>query len=273
MTVKPALICATLLTAIAATHLCAQTTLTETAAPQSTEAAVTSLRRSAVESTSTVVEAEVTTATSANTASTSALDLNSPAPADAATTSLIETANIEADKPQHQAPTTTATAQAHPAPESPQPEQSSPEIEPQPTAVTTASAFPPPPPQIPESEVTSVTLNDGLTYQVLRPGTGRDADTTSTRRIHYTLWRADGTYVESSRQKEYPKPFEFVPNTAQAIVGMQQGTETMRVGEIRKVYIPARLAYGNQERPNLPANSDLIFLVELVDLVTPDPTE
>jgi Ca2+-binding RTX toxin-like protein len=46
------------------------------------------------------------------------------------------------------------------------------------------------------------------------------------------------------------------------------GDGKRRVGEVLEIVIPAVLAYGNQSRPNIPANSDLTFIVEIV-AVTP----
>lgn len=106
---------------------------------------------------------------------------------------------------------------------------------------------------------------------MLRPGTGAQADTTSTRLVHYTLYLTNGKKLESSRDKQLPVPFSFTPGASEAIIGMQQGTNDMRIGEIRKLYVPAALAYGEKAHGTVPANSDLIFQVELVDLKKPDP--
>lgn len=124
--------------------------------------------------------------------------------------------------------------------------------------------------EIPVSNSTTVTLEGGLQYQVLREGTGAQADTTSTRRIHYMLWLTDGKLLESSRKHILPRPFDFIPGTNQAVVGMEQGTDTMRVGEVRLIRMPAALAYGNKEHGNVPPNSNLVFEVELVDLLDPN---
>lgn len=121
-----------------------------------------------------------------------------------------------------------------------------------------------------ETEATSVTLQGGLIYQVLRPGTGREADTTSTRLVHYTLSLPDGKKLESSRDSQLPAPFSFTPGASEAILGMQEGTNGMRIGEVRKLYVPANMAYGDKEHGVVPPNSALVFNVELVDLKTPE---
>jgi hypothetical protein len=43
----------------------------------------------------------------------------------------------------------------------------------------------------------------------------------------------------------------------------------MKVGSKYKLFIPPELAYGASGRPGIPANSVLVFEVELVDIVKP----
>jgi len=41
----------------------------------------------------------------------------------------------------------------------------------------------------------------------------------------------------------------------------------MKVGGMRRLIIPAEMAYGERSpAPNIPANSDLVFDIELVDI-------
>jgi FKBP-type peptidyl-prolyl cis-trans isomerase len=49
------------------------------------------------------------------------------------------------------------------------------------------------------------------------------------------------------------------------IKGWQQGVPGMKVGGTRRLLIPSEMAYGAQSpAPNIPANSDLVFDIELV---------
>ena len=54
----------------------------------------------------------------------------------------------------------------------------------------------------------------------------------------------------------------FVPGFAQGLVGMKEGGE-------RRVLIPSDLAYKDQANGDIPANSDLIFVIKLVQIYTP----
>jgi peptidylprolyl isomerase len=51
------------------------------------------------------------------------------------------------------------------------------------------------------------------------------------------------------------------------IQGWTQGVPGMKVGGTRRLVIPAAQAYGSQSpSPNIPANSDLVFDIELVSI-------
>jgi peptidylprolyl isomerase len=61
--------------------------------------------------------------------------------------------------------------------------------------------------------------------------------------------------------------FPFVLGGHQVIPGWDQGMVGMRVGGRRQLIIPPELAYGDQAQgPDLPANSTLIFVVDLVKI-------
>jgi peptidylprolyl isomerase len=64
--------------------------------------------------------------------------------------------------------------------------------------------------------------------------------------------------------KGQPFSFELGTNPAQVIAGWNQGLVGMRVGGRRELIIPPSLAYGAQARTGIPANSTLIFIVDLL---------
>ncbi len=66
----------------------------------------------------------------------------------------------------------------------------------------------------------------------------------------------DGNYDSGS-------PIEFSLNGV--IQGWTEGIPGMKVGGIRRLVIPAEQAYAASERPGIPANSDLVFEVEIVN--------
>jgi FKBP-type peptidyl-prolyl cis-trans isomerase len=80
---------------------------------------------------------------------------------------------------------------------------------------------------------------------------------------HYTGALAkDGTIFQSSHDGP-DKPLTFGLN--QVIKGWSQGVPGMAVGGTRRLLIPADLAYGSRSpAANIPANSDLVFDIELI---------
>lgn len=96
----------------------------------------------------------------------------------------------------------------------------------------------------------------------LVPGTGAEAGANATVTAHYTGALAkDGTIFESSKDGGQP----FTSPLADLIPGWQQGIPGMKAGGTRRLLIPANLAYGAQASEKIPANSDLIFDIELIE--------
>lgn len=65
------------------------------------------------------------------------------------------------------------------------------------------------------------------------------------------------TNVESGQE------FEFTLGAGEVIAGWEIGLVDMKVGEVRRLAIPPAFAYGENEVGPIPANSTLIFDVEL----------
>jgi peptidylprolyl isomerase len=100
-------------------------------------------------------------------------------------------------------------------------------------------------------------LASGVYIQTTTPGTGTAQVTgTSVVSINYKLWTPNGTQVDAGALPDFPAG-GFVPGFTQGIVGM-------KVGEVRKIVIPSRLGYGDEELEGLPANSVLVFEVTMV---------
>ena len=104
----------------------------------------------------------------------------------------------------------------------------------------------------------------GLASIVLTKGTGTEKPAAvDTVKVHYSGWQSsDGTLFDSSVQRG--QPAEFGLN--QVIKGWTEGLQLMVVGEKRRFWIPADLAYGDTpSRPGGPSGM-LVFDVELLDI-------
>jgi FKBP-type peptidyl-prolyl cis-trans isomerase len=60
---------------------------------------------------------------------------------------------------------------------------------------------------------------------------------------------------------------EFSSRVANYLQGIMVGLQQMNVGEKSTIYVPSGLAYGTQAFTNLPANSNVIFEIELLEIV------
>ncbi|HVN94263.1 MAG TPA: FKBP-type peptidyl-prolyl cis-trans isomerase [Terracidiphilus sp.] len=139
-----------------------------------------------------------------------------------------------------------------------------------------------------------------LRYEDIVVGKGAVGESGKVWHIKYTGWRAaDGAKFDSwedHKQPEFgpdgkpkmgpdgkpvmgePKPIEIPIGVGRVIPGFDYGVDGMRIGGKRRIFIPWQMAYGTHaipdrpERPGspaspgIPAKSDLIFDVELVDV-------
>lgn len=112
-----------------------------------------------------------------------------------------------------------------------------------------------------EAEVKTVS---GLRYVDLQEGTGPTPKLGQMVTVHYTGTLENGTKFDSSLDRG--QPFEFRIGTGQVIRGWDEGLMSMKVGGKRKLIIPPALGYGARAQPNIPANSTLIFNVELLNV-------
>jgi len=113
------------------------------------------------------------------------------------------------------------------------------------------------------ADFTPVEKVDSLQVIDLQEGTGETVKAGDTVTAHYTGALAkDGTIFQSSHDSGQPIAFPL----SGVIKGWQDGVPGMKVGGKRRLLIPADQAYGSQAQQGIPANSDLVFDIELVKI-------
>lgn len=100
----------------------------------------------------------------------------------------------------------------------------------------------------------------------LQPGGGKAAVKGALITTQYTGWLEHGTEFDSSYSRG--KPFQCVIGTGRVIKGWDQGLMGMQVGGKRKLLVPAHLGYGERTMGKIPPNSNLVFEIELLEVLT-----
>jgi FKBP-type peptidyl-prolyl cis-trans isomerase FklB len=111
-----------------------------------------------------------------------------------------------------------------------------------------------------------MTTASGLQYQVLAsgPAGGRSPTHFNSVIVHYRGTLTDGTVFDSSYDRGQPATF----GVGEVIPGWTEALKLMKTGDKWMLYIPSHLAYGNRAvGGKIPPNSDLIFQVELLQVV------
>jgi FKBP-type peptidyl-prolyl cis-trans isomerase len=103
-----------------------------------------------------------------------------------------------------------------------------------------------------------------LGTQDLVVGTGATAAAGDTVTVHYVGTLVNGTKFDSSYDRN--QPFSFRIGAGEVIAGWEQGVPGMRVGGKRRLTIPPSLGYGSQATGSIPANSTLIFDIDLLSI-------
>jgi FKBP-type peptidyl-prolyl cis-trans isomerase len=113
--------------------------------------------------------------------------------------------------------------------------------------------------------------DDGLEIVDYRRGTGTRATAGMLVTTHYIGQLADGTEFDSSHGRAEGLPVTLGPEPG-VISGFARGLEGARVGMLRKIVIPPELGYGDVDKGTIPANSTLIFYLQIME-VKPAPKE
>lgn len=104
----------------------------------------------------------------------------------------------------------------------------------------------------------------GLFIRDLQTGSGSPVSFGDQLRVRYRVSLADGTIVDDVGPMD--TPFEFRVGNNAVVDGWDEGVRGMRPGGRRQLVIPARLGYGMRAHGNIPGNSILVVVVELLSI-------
>jgi FKBP-type peptidyl-prolyl cis-trans isomerase FkpA len=109
--------------------------------------------------------------------------------------------------------------------------------------------------------VCSARTAEGLGYTMLRPAAGAKPAAADFVMVNYIGYlAATGAVFDQGMQATFP--------VGGVIPGFSKGLQMMSKTGVARFCIPAAMGYGAQESGPIPANSDLVFQVELVDYKT-----
>ncbi len=133
------------------------------------------------------------------------------------------------------------------------------------------------------NNITTQKTSSGLQYLVDVPGQGAQPRQGDQVKVHYTGYLLDGKVFDTSLEEVAKKhdihdplrpyePIEFQVGSGQVIQGWDEGIMLLKKGDKARLFVSSVLAYGDRAMgDSIPANSVLIFEVELVDFKKKTP--
>lgn len=109
------------------------------------------------------------------------------------------------------------------------------------------------------------TMSNGLAVEDVKIGDGQEVEKFNIVTVNYTGLLEDGTKFDSSLNPGR-SPFRFTVGAGQVIKGWDEGLMGMKIGGKRKLTIPPELGYGSRDNGPIPANSILIFEIDLLGI-------
>jgi FKBP-type peptidyl-prolyl cis-trans isomerase len=111
----------------------------------------------------------------------------------------------------------------------------------------------------------------GLIYVIQNSGEAYKGEMGAKMSLHYRgTFFATGEKFDASYDRNVPMDFNY--QVQRMIPGFEEGLKLIGKGGKATLYIPYRLAYGAQGNPRIPAYSDLVFEIEMVNLEAPQKT-
>ncbi len=109
---------------------------------------------------------------------------------------------------------------------------------------------------------------DSALFREVVPGEGEGLGPNQKATVYYRGWLTNGTKFDESRTNSAGQlePFQFTLGAGSVIEGWEQALSGMKVGAVRLVIVPPNFGYKSTPQGSIPANSVLIFQVQLAKI-------
>lgn len=105
----------------------------------------------------------------------------------------------------------------------------------------------------------------GLKYHIVEEGTGKTPSEGDLAAVQYSGHLTDGKQFDNSFKRG--EPFRFPVGQGRVIPGWDEGVQLLKTGTKAYFFIPSELGYGERGMlPDIPANAELVFYIELEDV-------
>ncbi|MDP8162690.1 FKBP-type peptidyl-prolyl cis-trans isomerase [Pasteurella skyensis] len=101
----------------------------------------------------------------------------------------------------------------------------------------------------------------GLLYKIEQLGKGNSPKLADTVKVHYEGTLTNGTVFDSSYQRGEPIEFQL----SELIPAWKEAIPMLKKGGKMELVVPPELGYGDHQAGSIPANSTLMFKIELLD--------
>jgi len=111
--------------------------------------------------------------------------------------------------------------------------------------------------------LTAQSTASGLYYSIENPGnTTFRPQYNSSVKAHYKGYLTNGKVFDETLSIAKPASFSLLS----VIDGWQEGLQLIGINGKIKLFVPSQLGYGSKESSDIPANSVLIFEIELLEI-------
>ena len=116
-------------------------------------------------------------------------------------------------------------------------------------------------------ESNAIKTASGLGFLVLKSNPkGQKVVDFKTIKAHFSLFLADGKKIQSTEDTGAPLVFRLDNKQKRMITGFVEGLRMMREGEMARLFVPYYIGFGEAAYGPLPAKSDLVFEVEILEI-------